>query len=61
MACDEPASYRIFWPGKPPTYICEPHAEKGKAIANAIGCYVHFEPVDDDHAHICEQKGGRRE
>lgn len=43
--CDDPATWRVFWPGKPPLGMCDPHKEKAQAITAAMGFAVHAEPL----------------
>ena len=45
--CDAEATERMFWPGNPPTLVCAVHAAKGRSVADALGCYVHFESVPE--------------
>ena len=54
--CTETATYRMFWSGSQPSYICTEHAEKGRRIGQIMGYYIHFEPVTDDEEHQCETK-----
>lgn len=35
--CGKPATYRFTWPGRDEAGICEDHAPKLKAVANAMG------------------------
>jgi hypothetical protein len=42
--CEKPATHRMFWPGREPTPQCEEHAEKGKAVGEFMGVYIHIEP-----------------
>jgi hypothetical protein len=42
----EDAVGRIFWPGSPPLYQCEKHLEHAIKVADAMGFYLHREPVE---------------
>ena len=48
--CDEPASTRMFWPGNPPLLVCIECAQRAAGVAQAIGFYLHQEPVGLDVA-----------
>ena len=41
--CVEPATHRVFWPGREPGVSCEKHAQKAQAVGRAMGCYIHIE------------------
>ena len=43
--CDKDAKFRAFWPGKPPQPFCEECILKAQGIAEAIGMYLHVEPL----------------
>jgi hypothetical protein len=52
--CDAPAAYRYTWPGHDEGFICEEHAPKLRAVAQAMGLYLQLIPVGDDER--CSQK-----
>lgn len=39
--CGEPATMRLFWPGRPPIAMCLTHHAQAVALANHMGWYVH--------------------
>jgi hypothetical protein len=43
--CGREAATRIYWPGRDPLLCCAEHAGKAFNVANAMGLYVHSEPV----------------
>jgi hypothetical protein len=43
--CAEPATVRVFWPGKPPLPMCSDHAKGARMISAAMGVYLHTEPL----------------
>jgi hypothetical protein len=45
--CGEPATQRIFWPGREPLLMCKDHAEYAQVVAQTIGCHVVQEPVNE--------------
>ena len=54
--CDELSDVRVFWPGREPLYMCLACAAKARRIGEAMGCYIHMEPTNDDIQ--CETKKG---
>ncbi len=45
--CETPATSRMFWPSQPPSPVCDPCKQKALGIAQAMGFYLHIEPLDD--------------
>lgn len=45
--CTSQAQWRRFWPGKAPDIVCDAHADDTRAIAEAIGCAVHLERIQE--------------
>jgi hypothetical protein len=43
--CDEQATHRFMWTDGWHD-ACEPHAQKGQSIGNAMGLYVQIEPLE---------------
>lgn len=43
--CQLPAVTRVFWPGSEPLKFCEAHATTAKRVADAMGLYLHREPL----------------
>jgi hypothetical protein len=35
----------MFWPGRPPSFLCDEHKAKALRIAEAMGFDLHVEPV----------------
>lgn len=48
--CPEPGTWRVFWPGHPPRLMCDRHREQAIAVGDAMGCYVHSEPLTPEQA-----------
>lgn len=48
-SCPNPAAFKMFWPGQPPTHVCATHATKARAVAGAMGFPLTMEavPLDD--------------
>lgn len=44
--CNETPDVRVFWPGKsPPPEYCLACSIQAMAVAKALGCVVHSEPI----------------
>jgi hypothetical protein len=43
--CGEEATSRIYWPGRDPLLCCPKHSAKALRVAEAMGLYVHSEPI----------------
>lgn len=43
--CGAHAAFRYTWPGKDEAHICVDCAQRLRAVANAIGCYVQLIPL----------------
>jgi hypothetical protein len=43
--CERPAEARTFWPGHEPAAVCAYHLRKARAVASAMGFYLHTEPI----------------
>ena len=43
--CQNEPQYRMFWPGNPPSHVCEPCRERALGIASAMGFHLHTEPL----------------
>lgn len=43
--CEAVPLWRVFWPGQGPRLMCETHALKARAVAEAIGFYLHIEAI----------------
>lgn len=43
--CQEMATIKIFWPGRPPNLVCVDHAQDSAGIAEAMGFELHLEPI----------------
>jgi hypothetical protein len=43
--CENMAVIIRYWPGNKPDLICIEHAEDSKKIADAMGFFLHLEPV----------------
>ena len=59
--CKNQAEYRYTWPGRNETLICTKHAEKLKAVANAIGLHLQMIPLSQKYLEMkltCTQKEG---
>lgn len=50
--CDEPATWRVFWPGSPPCGMCDDHRLQVVQVGRAIGCYIHGEPMPPELAAL---------
>ncbi len=46
VGCDVDAVARMYWPGHPPTLLCFLHELKAVTLADAMGFYLHVEPLD---------------
>jgi len=47
--CQEPATFRVFWPGKvPPPVYCEEHMNMARRISNAMGCPVSIMHISEE-------------
>ena len=44
--CENEGAYRFTWPGQDEEHICEEHAPKLRAVANAIGLHVQIIPIE---------------
>ena len=42
--CANTAVERMFWPGREPTLVCEPHLLQALVVAGAMGFALHHEP-----------------
>ena len=47
QSCKEQAVYRGFWPGRAPLPLCQSCKDKAESISEAMGFYLHVEPLDD--------------
>ncbi len=57
--CKNPGKYRYTWPGRDEAVICDDHAGKLKAIADAIGLHLQFIPLSEEDLEVgitCMQK-----
>ena len=43
--CTNDALYRMFWPGGEPIPVCTSCKERASQIADAMGFYLHTEPL----------------
>ena len=43
--CENIATIKRVWAGKPPDAICVEHAQDTQKVAEAMGVYVHLEPI----------------
>lgn len=55
--CENSAAFRMFWPGKPPTFVCNPCRERALGIAGAMGFHVHIEPINPPDATDIQDEG----
>ena len=53
--CNNEATCRVFWPGKPPLLSCKRCAEKARAFGEAIECYIHVEWLTPDQVLQMEE------
>ena len=56
--CTNPADFMFSWPGKAPSFICNEHVPKLRAVANAMGMKVNIIPLskaDKDMGIKCGQ------
>lgn len=44
--CEQAPVYWFTWPGQRGAHICEEHARKAQAVAEALGCFVEFIPLE---------------
>lgn len=44
--CQNEATQKVFWPGRPPIRFCDQCAENARHIGDVMGCYIHTEPVE---------------
>ena len=43
--CENMATIRRHWPGRPPDLVCVDHAQDSKRIATAMGFAITLEPI----------------
>lgn len=43
--CHEPASSRMYWPGRPSALVCVSHGERAHQVAEAMGFTLVLQPV----------------
>ncbi len=48
VLCEAKGRFRYTWPGKDEAVVCEGHASKIKAVANAIGCHLQMIPLSEN-------------
>lgn len=53
--CGCPARFRFTWPGRDEAGICELHAPKLKAVAEAIGMHLQLIPIPIPMSDINDQ------
>jgi len=46
VGCAAPAVARVFWPGRAPMGVCEPHLARAREVAHEMGFALHHELVE---------------
>lgn len=56
--CQNKATHRFTWPGKPESFICGGHLPKLQGVASAIGMYLQTAPIHESEfeGEICRQQ-----
>lgn len=57
--CAARAAYRYTWPGRDESFICEEHAAKLRAVAEAMGLHLQLIPAQGEGCR--QQVASRRE
>lgn len=54
--CREPATLKVYWPGREPLNMCPRHGGMAVNVSTALGTYLHTEDADDRSvcAHLKE-------
>lgn len=43
VTCQQPATLRMFWPGRPPQPTCAACLQRARGVAEVMGFYLHAE------------------
>ncbi len=57
--CDKPAVFHYTWAGKDESFCCHNHAAQIQAVAQAMGYYVQFIPLDNNENESCRNQDER--
>lgn len=54
--CQNSTTYRYTWPGRDESFICEEHARRYRAVADAMGLYLQLVSIHGNLGITCKHK-----